>query len=122
MRNELARPASRVREAEPENNVIKARLEQLQERLAGHTALPQRGLENAAELFLKQAVLVAQLLLLAQGNGVVRLFAPGSLRAVHSRRIIFSLERLRGSKQWHSVAAADFRFRSGVSGHQKIES
>ena len=120
VRNELARGAARIGEAEAENDVVEPRLEQLQQRLTGNAALAQRALENAAELPLEQAVLVTKLLLFAERDGVIGLFAAGTFRAVHARRIIFPLERFGRSKERHAIAAADFGFWSGISAHGKF--
>jgi hypothetical protein len=76
-------------------------------------------LENPAELFFKETVLIPQLLFFTQGDRVIGLLTAGALRAVHAGRIVFALERFGWSKERHSIAAANFCFRSGVSAHEK---
>src|SRR5437588_11596617 len=117
VRNELAGSVASVGEAEAINYVVEARLKELQKRLAGHTAFAQRVLENPAELSLKKAVLITKFLFLAERDCVIGLFAARTFGAVHSRRIIFPLERLRWSKNLDAVTATDLCFRSGVSAH-----
>ena len=51
--HELSRGAAGIGKAEPENDVVDPRFEKLEQRLAGHAALAQRVLENAAELTLE---------------------------------------------------------------------
>ena len=80
-RDELPRFGARRAEAHPVDDVVEARLEQLQQVLAGR-ALAARGLgEVAAELALEHAVDAAQLLLFAQLVAVVR-HAHAGLHAV----------------------------------------
>ena len=92
----------------------------LQQRFTGHTAFAQSALENAAELAFEQTVLIAKLLFFTERDRVIGLFAAGTFRSVHARRIIFSLESFRRSKEWHAIAAADFGFWSGISAHEEI--
>src|SRR5438270_5513364 len=117
VRNELARGVARVREAEPVDHVVESRLEKLEQCFAGHAALAQGVLENSTELALEQTVLITKLLFLAESNRVFGLFPPRTFRTVHSRRIIFPLERFRRSKNLHTVAAADPCLWSGISSH-----
>ena len=65
-------------------------------------------LEDPAELLFHQAVLETELLLFPERDRVVRLFAAGSFRTVHSRRIIFPLERFGRSEKRHAVSAGNF--------------
>ena len=69
-------------------------LQQLEKRFSRHTTLAQRTLENAAELSFEQSVLIPELLLLAEGNGVIRLFATTSPRTVDPGWIILSIQGL----------------------------
>src|SRR2546423_4351690 len=46
MRNQLPRRAARVRQAEPENDVVEAGLKKLQEGVTGYATPAERGLEN----------------------------------------------------------------------------
>jgi metallophosphoesterase superfamily enzyme len=69
----LARPRDKRR--------CRARLEQLEEALAGDAALLLGDLEHAAELTLEQAVDVTELLLFVEADGVFGNFAA-HLRAV----------------------------------------
>ena len=64
MVHELARRRAALREAEEVDDAVQARVEELQEALAGDAALALGDLEHAAELPLEEAVHVAQLLLL----------------------------------------------------------
>ena len=115
--NHLPRGASRIREAEAEDNVIQARLEKLEQDFAGDSAAGERGLEVAAELALQDAVLVPELLLLGECDGVIRLLPARAFRAVHSGRIVLVFERLRWPENRDAEAAADFVFGTGVTCH-----
>jgi len=106
-------------EAETEDDVIESRFQKLKQRFTGDAALAQRALENAAELFFEQAVLITELLFFTERDRVIGLFAARTFGAVHAGRIILSLKRFGGSKERHAVAAAHFGFRSGVSAHEK---
>src|SRR5204863_9555114 len=117
--NELARAAAGIREAETEDDVIEPRFQKLKQRFAGHSALAQGGLENPAELFFEQAVLVTELLFFTERDRVIGLFAARTFGTVHAGTIILSLKRFGWSKERHAVAAAHFMFRSGVSPHEK---
>src|SRR5438270_1943449 len=114
VRNELARGVARVREAEPIDHVVESRLEKLEQRFAGHAALAQGVLENPTELPLKQTVLITKFLFLAERDRVFGLFAPRTFRTVHSRRVIFTLERFRRSKNLLIVTEADTCLWSGL--------
>ena len=117
MRNELAGGTARICQAQPENHIVDPRLKKLEKCLASDAALAQCVLENAPELALEQSVLITELLLFSERNRIIGLFAPGTFRAVHTGRIIFSLQGLGRSKNWNAVTAADFSFWSGVSTH-----
>src|SRR4029077_9161517 len=71
--DELARLGPRGGEAEAIDDVVETGLEQPQQVLAGHPALPVRLLVVGAELRLEQAVVAAGLLLLAQLEQVLGL-------------------------------------------------
>src|SRR5204863_5880097 len=120
VRDELPRAAAGVRETEAEDDVIQPRLQKLEQRFTGDAALAQGGLENPAELFLEQTVLIPELLFFAEGDRVIGLLAARALRAVHAGRIILSLERFGWSKKWDAIASAHFCFRSGVSAHERL--
>ena len=71
VRHELARFGARAAHAHPVDDVVEARLEQLQQVLAGRALALRRLGEVAAELPLEHAVDAAELLLLAQLLAVV---------------------------------------------------
>ena len=118
MRNHLARGAQGFGESELVNDVVEASLEKLKQDFTGDPALARRELEVAAELALKDAILVAKLLLFGQRQRVVGQLAAGSLRAVLAGRIVLVLERLWRSVNEHAIAAADFGLGSGISSHE----
>ena len=66
----LAGSITGIGEAEPINDVVETGLEKLEEGLAGDTAASEGDLEVPAELALKEAVLITELLLLGKGDGV----------------------------------------------------
>ena len=68
--DELAGRGAALREAEEIDGAVEARLQELEEALAGDTALFLGDLEGAAELALEQAVDEAELLLFVQADGV----------------------------------------------------
>ena len=117
MGNELARAAAGIGQAQTEDNVVEAGLEQLQERFTGDATLAQRVLKNSPELSLQQPVLVAQLLFFTERDGVIGLFPSRTFWPMHPGRIILPLERFRRPEKWNAVAAANFGFWSGVSAH-----
>src|SRR5205823_12265273 len=119
VRNELARTAPRIGQAQTKDDVVETGLEQLQKSFTRDATFAQRALENPPELSLQQPVLVTQLLFLPEGNGVIRLFPARSFRPMHARRIIFPLQRFRGPEKRHAVAPTNFGFWSGVSAHGK---
>jgi hypothetical protein len=92
MAHHLARLGARGAEAHAVGHRIEARLEQLQQALAGYPLGARRLGIGPAELALEQAVDAAQLLLLAQLLAVVRQALP-ALLAVLSRRIGAALHR-----------------------------
>src|SRR4030095_12587215 len=105
--------------AEAENDVVEPSLEKLQQGFAGDATPLEGSLEDPAKLLFHQAVLEAELLVFAERHRVVGLFGAGSFRTVHPRRIILPLKRFGRSEKWHTVAAGDFCFGSGISGHRK---
>src|SRR4030095_5328186 len=117
VRHELARSAARVRNAKTINDIIKARLQELEKCFTCNAAFAQCALENAPELPLEKSILIPQLLLFSERNCVIGLLAPGTSRAVHAGRIIFPLQRLGRTEKRHAVTAAYFRFWSCVSSH-----
>ena len=117
--NQLASGVARVRQTQTVNHIVEPRFEQLEQGFAGHTSLAQRVLENSAKLPLKKTILVTKLLLFAQRDRVIGLFAARAFWSVHSGRIIFSLQRLRWSKNLHAITTADLCFRSGISAHER---
>ena len=121
MRNELARAATGIGQAQTKDDVVEAGLEQLQKRLAGHAAFAQCVLENPPELSFQQSVLVTQLLFLTKRNGVIGLFPSRTSRPMHPWRIILPLERFRGPEKRHAIAATNFGFWSGVSAHGNVK-
>src|SRR5439155_18471923 len=103
--------------AEAIDDIVQSCFEKLKKRFTGHTALAQRVLENAAELPLEKPILITQFLFFPKRNCILRLFPPGPPRTMHAGRIIFSLQRLGGAEDGYAIAAAHFRFWSGVSCH-----
>src|SRR5678816_2134214 len=117
MRDQLARCTPSVRETEAENDVVEPSLKKLEQGFARDATSLEGSLEDSAKLLFHQAVLETKLLLFAERDCVVRLFAAGSFGTVHSRRIVLPLERFGGSEKRHAVSAGDFCFGSGISGH-----
>ncbi len=114
----MSRSGARVGQAKPVNHVIEPRFQKLQQRFSSHAAFAQRILKDTPELALEQTVLITQLLFLAQGNGVIGLFAASAPRAVHARRVTFSIQRFGRSEKRHAVTPAYFGFWSCVSAHE----
>jgi hypothetical protein len=117
MRHELARGIARIGKAESINHVVEAGFKKLKQSFTGHAAFAQSVLENPAKLALEQTVLIAKLLFFAERDSVFGLLPARAFWPVHSRRIIFPLERFRWSKNLDAVTAADSCFRSCVSSH-----
>jgi len=117
VRHQLPGGTARIGKPEAIDDVIQSGLEKLKKCFTGHAAFTERVLENAPELSLQKSILITQLLFFSERNGVLGLFPPGTSGAVHAWRIIFPLQRLGGAKERHAIAAAHFRFRSGVSAH-----
>ena len=69
------------------NNVVEARLQNLQHRLAGDTATAQRFFIDAAKLLFHQAVEITELLLLDQAEAVIGVLAA-RLRAVDAGAVV----------------------------------
>src|SRR4030095_9712331 len=103
VRHELARSIASVGEAEPVNHIIEAGLKKLEQGFNRYTTFAHRVLENAAELAFEKSILITKLLFLAERDRVFGLFPAGPFWPVHSRRIIFSLERFRLSKKLDGV-------------------
>ena len=80
-----------------------------------------RELEVLAELPLEQAVLEAQLLLLGERDGVLRLLAARPLGAMHAGRVILVLQRLGGAEQRNAEPAGELLFGTCVTSHKKIQ-
>jgi len=89
--HKLASGAARIGKTKPVDNIIESCFEELEKCFPGHAALAQRVLEDAPELPLEKSILITQLLFFSERNRVLRLFAPGTSRAMHAGRIIFSL-------------------------------
>ena len=120
--NHLAGGAAGVGEAEAVDDVVEAGLEKLEEDLAGDAAAGGGDGEVAAELAFEDAVLIAQLLLLGEGDGVIGLLAAGAFRAVHAGAVVLAFERLRGAEEGDSEAAADSCFGASVTCHIELVS
>ena len=118
MRNHLSRGAQGFRQAELLDDVVQARLEQLKQDLTGYPTLAQGQLKIAAELPLEHAVLVAQLLLFGERQGVIRKLAPRSLRPMLARWIVLVLKCFGRAVNEHAVTAAYFGLGSGITSHR----
>ena len=84
--DQLARLAPRGGEAEADEHVVEARLEQPQQVLAGDAVLARSLVVVGAELFLQHLVVAARLLLLAQLQRGTRTGAGGRGRARRAGR------------------------------------
>src|SRR4051812_11664360 len=120
--DQLTRLPARAGKAESHERVVESRLEQPQQVLAGHAALPRRLGVVVAELLLEHAVVAAGLLLLAQLKSVLRV--ARATTAVVARRIVPPLDRalvgeaaLALEEQLLPLAAALLALRAGFAGH-----
>src|SRR5262249_9676729 len=95
--------------------------EQLEQRFTSHATLAQRAVENPAELALEQPVLITKFLFLAKRDRVIGLLPARASWSVHSRRIIFPLERFRWPENLDTISAADLCFRSSISSHNDFD-
>ena len=117
MRNHLTRGAEGFRETKLLDNVVQAGLKELKQDLAGDSTLAQGQLKIAAKLPLEHAVLVAELLLFGERQGVIRQLAPGALWSMLAGWIVFVFKRLGRAVNENAVTAAYFRFGSGITSH-----
>src|SRR6185503_9547452 len=88
--DDLAGLGARGREAEAVDDVVEARLEHAQQRLARDARRLGRFLVVVADLLLEDAVVAARLLLLTQLEEVLRLLDPAA--AVLTRRVAAALD------------------------------
>ena len=123
MANQLARLIAARCEVGPEDDVVDALLEHLEQVLAGDAVLVRRQLVEVAELLLEHAVDAAGLLLLAQLHEV--LAVTDAAPTVLARRVRLALHRalhrfaLRAlEEQLHPLAAAEPADPFGVPSHR----
>src|SRR3954465_3631045 len=121
--DELPRLAARRREAEADEHVVEAALEEGEQVLAGDAGLAGGPLVVVAELLLEHAVVAPRLLLLAQLDAVLGLLLPAA--AVVAGRVGAALDAalvgqaaLALEEQLLALAAALLAPGSGVAGHQ----
>src|SRR3954465_7227758 len=122
--DELPRLPARRREAEADEHVVEAALEERQQVLAGDAGLPGRLLVVVAELLLEHAVVASRLLLLAKLHAVLRLLLPPA--TVVARRVRAPLDAalvgqaaLALEEQLLPLAAALLALRTGLSSHAR---
>src|SRR3954451_17843170 len=120
--DELPRLAARRREAEADEHVVEAALEEGEQVLAGDAGLAGGPLVVVAELLLEHAVVAPRLLLLAQLHAVLGLLLPSA--AVVARRVRAPLDAalvgqaaLALEEQLLPLAAALLALRTGLSSH-----
>ena len=120
--DELAGLAPRGGEAEPDQHVVEAGLEQPQQVLAGDAVLPRSLVVVGAELFLQHLVVAARLLLLAQLHPVLGL--PHAPAAVLAGRVGAALDAalvgeaaLALEEELLALAAALLALGGGVASH-----
>src|SRR5215210_7949691 len=102
VRDHLARCVPRIGEAEAIHDIVETGLKELKQDFAGNAAPGERSLEITAKLAFQQTVLVAELLLLRERDGVVALLAARTFRAMHARRIILAFQSFRRAEDRHS--------------------
>src|SRR5919197_2834934 len=125
--DQLAGLATRRGEAEADEDVVEAALEQRQQVLAGDARLRRRLLVVAAELLLQNAVVAAGLLLLAELHAVLALLLAAT--TVVARRVRAALDAtlvgeaaLPLQEELLSLTTALLALRGGVSSHGSFES
>ena len=108
------------------HDVVQPPLQQAHQHVAGVALGARAAAEVAAELPLQHAVVVLDLLLLAQVHAVVGLLAAAEL--VHARAAVAALDRALGrvaaralEEQLHPVAAAEPANGSGDTSHAILE-
>ncbi len=114
--------AARGRKTHPVDDVVEARLQQLEELLAGGTGAARRLLVIAAELALEHTVHAPQLLLLTQLQAVVGqpLAALALDAAGRHLKLALGLKRLGTAleKQIRALAASELAGRTEISRHK----
>ena len=96
--NHLARGGAGVGKAEVINDVVEARLQNLQHLLAGDTATAQRFFINAAKLAFHQTVEITELLFLNQAEAIIGGLAAG-FRAMDAGAVIAALKIFRTGRK-----------------------
>jgi len=98
-------------------NVVETRLENLEHLLSGDTPALESAFIDAAKLAFQQAVVIAQLLLFDQTQGVVGVLAP-RLGTMHTRTVVAPLEVFRGAENGDAEAAADANAGTCITSHR----
>ena len=107
----------RITETEAEADIVQARLEQLEHDISSNPAPTGSFVEAPAELLFQDTVLKLELLLLAQGDGVIRFLATTGAQTMLPGRIVAALECAGGSKQRYQKSAADSVLGSSITCH-----
>ena len=115
----LAGGGAGVGKAEMIDDVVEAGLEDLQHLLAGDAAAVECASHNAAKLALEQAVLVTELLLLDEADGVIGVLAAG-LGAVHAGTVVAAFQSFGRAENRDSETAADAGAGTCVTSHIKF--
>ena len=106
-----------VGESEAVNDIVETEFQHLEEDFPGH-ALAALGFgEEAAEGFFQHAVLVTELLLLAEGDGVIAGFLTATAGSVLAGAEGAAFDGFGGAVDGDSEAAADFVFGPSVTCH-----
>ena len=80
------------------DNAVEPGLQQLEEDLTRDAAPVARGLKRAAELPLKETILVAKLLLFRQCEAVFAVLPTASFRTMHAGRVCLSFKVFGGAE------------------------
>lgn len=120
MADHLTGGITAVGEAKAVNDAVEAGLKKLEKDFTGNAAALAGDLEETAELALEQTVLITELLLFRESDGILARFTATALRAMLPRRIILALEVFGRAEQRDVVAAGNFVFGSGITCHLSV--
>ena len=117
VRDELARTATRVRDAQAEHHVVQSAFAELEQNLTGDAGTGIGLLKHVGELLLQDSVGVLRLLLFSELHRVFRFLLSAAGVAVLAGAIRAALERFVWAEDRLLKTAADFRFGSAVTCH-----
>src|SRR5881397_3228711 len=116
VRDHLPRGSARAGQSKMEYHIIQTGLQDLQHLLAGNAAPLEGPLVNAAKLPLEQTIIITELLLLDQPQGIIRMFAA-RFRAMHSGTVIAALQIFGRAENRNAKTPADANSRTCITSH-----